>query len=164
MSIKWEKRVNGMPLERFLAVMDGVQAELDFTQFEIKAKADEFLNEARSANDRGGNISVDRAHIETERGLVDRYVILKDTTSRSQGDPNSALSIEFGRSAYDVTMRMLDGRVIKYTVGGFEGLHILTRAAGVPTQRGGGSKARRHVRIVQRRKGGGRRGRTSRRD
>ncbi|MEU8133239.1 hypothetical protein [Streptodolium elevatio] len=164
MSVQWEKRVNGMPLERFLAVMDGVQAELDFVQFEIKAKADEFLNEARSARGRGGSVAVDRAHIETESGWVDRYVILEDTTSRSQGDPNSALSIEFGRSSYDVTMRMLDGRTHKYTVGGFEGLRILSRAAGVPTKRGGGPKARRHVRIVQRRKGGARRGRTSRRD
>ncbi|USH44933.1 hypothetical protein SEA_GREENWEASEL_15 [Streptomyces phage GreenWeasel] len=164
MNIDWEKEVGGKKLEQFLALEEGVQLSLEEKQFVIRVRAEENLAAAKSRKD-GGPVDASRAQIKTDRGRVDRYVLLEDTSSSNQGgNPNSALAIEAGRNAYDVTLLSPDGEVVsRYTVGATEGLHILTDAANLPAKGGGGAKVKRHVKIRMK-KGGRRGGRTSRRD
>ncbi|MFE0964062.1 MULTISPECIES: hypothetical protein [Streptomyces] len=166
MNIDWEKEVGGKKLEQFLALEDGVQLSLEEKQFVIRVRAEENLARAKSRiEEQSGPIDASRAQIKTDRGRVDRYVLLEDTSSSNQGgNPNSALAIEAGRNAYDVTLLSPDGEVVReYTVGAMEGLHILTDAANLPAKGGGGAKVRRHVKIRMK-KGGRRGGRASRRD
>lgn len=154
MSIKWEKRVDGMPLERFLAVMPGVRDELDWTQFEILVRAEENLNATKSASNKGRSVDTSHASVTRESGKIDQFVVLEDTSSSRQGgSPNSALAIELGRSAYDVTVMSPDGDTVnEYTVGAMDGLYILTDAANLPRRRKGGAKAKRHITIRQKRR------------
>lgn len=152
-------------LEDFLALMDGVQLSLEEKQFLIRVRAEENLQAANSRrDDEAGAIDASRARIETDRGRVDRYVVLEDTSSSNQGgNPNSALAIELGRNAYDVTLLSPDGETVnEYEVGSMKGLYILTDAANLPRQNKGGAKVKRHVKI--RMKKGGSRGRSARRD
>ncbi|WP_432078677.1 hypothetical protein [Streptomyces sp. YPW6] len=161
MSIEWERSVDGKKLEQFLALMDGVQGELEVKQFEIQVRAEENLQQVKASPKTRGSVS--QSSIETDRGRVDRYVILQDITTSDSASVNSALSIEVGRGAYDVTLQSPDGETIsEYTVAGFEGLYILTNAANLPRKSKGGSRTRRHVTI--RRKKGVKYGRPSRRD
>ncbi|MEU5446887.1 hypothetical protein [Streptomyces californicus] len=161
MSIEWERSVDGKKLEQFLALMDGVQGELEVKQFEIQVRAEENLQRVKASPKTRGSVS--QSSIETDRGRVDRYVILQDITTSDSASVNSALSIEVGRGAYDVTLQSPDGETIsEYTVAGFEGLYILTNAANLPRKNKGGSRTRRHVTI--RRKKGVKYGRPSRRD
>ncbi|MGW7434720.1 hypothetical protein [Streptomyces sp. NPDC054849] len=163
MKIDWDESVEGLKLEEYLALMDGVQGEVEFTQFEIRVRAEENLQ--RVKQDRKSRAAVSNTSIQTERGRVDRYVVLQDiATDEQAGKANSALSIELGRGAYDVTLLNPEGETVnEYTVGAMNGLYILTDAANLPRSRKGGSKVRRHVKIRQK-KGGARRGRSSRRD
>lgn len=169
MTIEWlDDEIPGKfkNIEDFLALMDGVQLSLEEKQFVIQVRAEENLQRAKSrANEQPGGIDPSRAHIETERGRVDRYVVMEDTSSSNQGgNPNSALAIEAGRNAYDVTLTNADGEVVsKYEVGSMEGLHILTDAAKLPRRSGGGAKVKRHVKIRMKKRGGGG-GRAARRD
>ncbi|MFE4451422.1 hypothetical protein [Streptomyces sp. NPDC056796] len=147
--IKWEKRVNGMPLERFLAVMPGVREELEWTQFEIMVRAEENLNATKSSGSKGRSVDTSHASITRESGKIDQFVVMEDkSSSRQGGSPNSALAIELGRGAYDVTVVSPDGDTVnEYTVGAMSGLYILTDAANLPRRRKGGSKSKRHVKI-----------------
>ncbi|MEU6056982.1 hypothetical protein [Streptomyces sp. NPDC047097] len=163
MTIKWERAVGGRKLEQFLALMDGVQLSLTETQFEMQVRAEENLNQAKSRRGGPGALDASRASIETDRGRVDRFVVLQDSSSSRQGgDVNSALAIELGRNAYDVTVLNAAGDPVReYEVGAMQGLYVLTDAANLPRKRKGGAKGKRHVKV--RMKGGGR-GRPSRRD
>ncbi|MFE7463102.1 hypothetical protein ACFU6R_03220 [Streptomyces sp. NPDC057499] len=167
MKIEWEKRVDGKKFEQFIGLIGGVQLSLEETQFEIRVRAEENLQRVRAAGNshRGGVPDVGGAEIGTERGRVDRYVTLSDASANRQGgNPNSALSIELGRNAYDVTLLDGDGKTVtKYTVGAMGGTYILTDAADLPHKLKGGAKVKRHVKIRMK-KGGRRGGRTSRRD
>ncbi|MFF3015823.1 hypothetical protein F0344_12455 [Streptomyces finlayi] len=161
MSIEWERSVDGKKLEEFLALMDGVQGELDVQQFEMQVRAEENLQRVKASPKTRGSVS--QSSIETERGRVDRYVILQDITKSDSASVNSAMSIEVGRGAYDVTLLSPDGETVsEYTVAGFEGLYILANAAKLPRKNKGGSRTKRHVTI--RRKKGVKYGRPSRRD
>lgn len=154
MSIKWEKRVGGMPLERYLATMDGVREELEWTQFEIMVRAEENLNATKSSSSKGRSVDTSHASITRESGTIDQFVVMEDTSSSRQGgSPNSALAIELGRGAYDVSVLSPDGDTVnEYTVGAMSGLYILTDAANLPRRRKGGAKSKRHIKIRQKKK------------
>ncbi|MFE9254038.1 hypothetical protein [Streptomyces sp. NPDC006879] len=165
MSVDWEDNVKGLKIEEFLARMDGVQSYLEVPQFKILVRAEENLNAAKSRLAKNQDIDLSRAHIKAERGRIDRYVVLEDTSSSRQGgNPNSALAIEKGRNAYDVTLLNPEGEVVnEYTVGAMDGLHILTDAARLPRKDKGGARVKRRVKIRMK-KGGRASGRASRRD
>ncbi|MEU8621418.1 hypothetical protein [Streptomyces sp. NPDC048623] len=163
MSIDWEQAVKGKKLEQFLAMMDGVQGAVEESQFVIGVRAEENLAALRSGRDTKDDVK--GAEIKTDRGRIDRYVILEDvSSSRQGGNVNSALSIELGRNAYDVTLLSPDGETVnEYTVGAKGGSYILTDAARLPRRNKGGAKVKRHVKIRMK-KGGRVRGRPSRGD
>ncbi|MGW4158701.1 hypothetical protein [Streptomyces sp. NPDC004788] len=163
MSIDWEQAVKGKKLEQFLAMLDGVQGAVEESQFVIRVRAEENLAALRSGRDTKDDVK--GAEIKTDRGRIDRYVILEDVSSSSQGgNVNSALSIELGRNAYDVTLLSPDNETVnEYTVGAKGGSYILTDAARLPRRNKGGAKVKRHVKIRMK-KGGRVRGRPSRGD
>ncbi|MCS0601103.1 DUF5403 family protein [Streptomyces sp. LP11] len=168
MSIEWLDNGLGSKfknVEDYLALIDGVQLALEEKQFLIRVRAEENLQRARAGKGKEiGALDPTGATVEVERGRVDRYVVLEDHAVDHQGgNPNSALAIELGRNAYDVTLLNAEGETVnKYTVGSMEGLFILTDAADLPHRDGGGAKVKRHVRIRMKKGGGG--GRTSIRD
>lgn len=92
------KRVRNQPIEKFLARLPGVQAELQSQATSAATRARALLLKHR---DEGV------AKITVDRGRIDRYVVLED---------RAALSIEYGRKPNE------NGR------GGMEGLYILHRA------------------------------------
>lgn len=94
-------------LEKGLARMDAVQAELEYRAFEAGIRAEELLMRHRLQG---------HAEISVERGRIDRYVILSD--ERGQ---DAAMSIEFGRAGY------IDPDTGE-TYGEMEPLHILSQA------------------------------------
>ncbi|MFY1688176.1 hypothetical protein [Plantactinospora sp. WMMB782] len=125
--------VNGKKIEGYIADLEGVQLYLAGEAFEIKARADANLQEARdmgrvdptrglNPDERGAVIDWGQER-DREYGHLDWYVSLDD-----RGSDLGAMSIEFGRADYIVDEY---GR----TSGGHEGLYILTRAADLPIER-----------------------------
>jgi hypothetical protein len=144
--------LNGKNLEEVIAGLDGVQAEVDARAFEIGVRAEELLLQHRAEG---------VAQIDIVKGDVDSYVVLADANgTNAKSGANSAASIEFGRSAYQVEVVDQQGHyVTEYTVGAMQGLHILEQASHLPKKAGPVVKAKRKkVRIIRRKKkrGGGR--------
>lgn len=102
-----DRYVAGLKFEEFIAHEDGVQRALAKHTDKVAARARVLLAEHHHDGD---------AEIDTQTGDIDHYVVLSD--ERGQ---HAALSIEFGREAYERE----DGT----EVGAMEGLHILGRAA-----------------------------------
>ncbi|AWY07578.1 hypothetical protein SEA_YOSIF_14 [Streptomyces phage Yosif] len=116
--------VGGKKIEKFIALNDGVQGELDNRAFEIGVRAEGYLLEHRLDG---------HAQIEVERGRVDRYVVLNDERGQK-----AAMSIEYGRAAQEVEVTDPDtGEKTTKKVGEMEGLYILARAANLPKKRKG---------------------------
>ncbi|MGV9312591.1 DUF5403 family protein [Streptomyces sp. NPDC003691] len=113
----------GQQLERFLATMPGVQAELDKARFEIAARAEELLLQHRQEG---------HASIDVEDGKVDKYVVLDD-----ERGAKAALSIEYGRAESIIVRRRRDGSTYLDVLPGSQGLFILARAANLPKKRKG---------------------------
>lgn len=115
------RNVNGRQLEKYLAILPGVQYELDSQCIDIGARAEHNLQQAE--------VRTGEAHIELLNGgnkNRDRYVVLVDSnvTNAESLQSNSALSIEFGREAY------VDENGVEH--GGMNGLAVLTNAAHLP--------------------------------
>jgi hypothetical protein len=143
------KGLNGKNMAEFIASLPEVQSEVDQRAFEIGVRAEELLLQHRVEG---------IAQIEIAKGDIDAYVVLADANgTNSKSNSNSALSIEFGRSAYDVEVIDGQGKVVdEYTVGAMEGLHILEEASHLPKKSGPKVKAKkRKVKIKARKKRGG---------
>ncbi|WP_420312550.1 DUF5403 family protein [Streptomyces sp. YS-B37] len=144
--------LNGKNMEEFIASLPEVQAEVDQRAFEIGVRAEELLLAHR----------VDGiAQIDIAKGDIDAYVVLSDANGTNvKSNSNSALSIEFGRQAYDVEVVDSQGKVVnEYTVGAMEGLHILEEASHLPRKNGPKAKVKkRKVKIRAGKKRGGGRG------
>jgi hypothetical protein len=107
------KRVNGMKLEKAMALQVDVQLELGLAANAMAGRASAELARHR---DQG------HSYIEVETGNVDRYVTLNDERGLK-----AALSIEYGKApGYS---ELEDGSVA--ADGGSPGLFILHRAAGI---------------------------------
>lgn len=146
------KGLNGKNMAEFIASLDAVQAEVDERAFEIGVRAEELLLHHRVEG---------IAQIEIAKGDIDAYVVLSDANgTNAKTNSNSALSIEFGRQAYDVEVIDGQGKVVdEYTVGAMEGLHILEEASHLPKKQGPKAKPKkRKVKIKARKKRGGGRG------
>ena len=115
-------------LAQTIAELDGVQGEIWERTFEIAARAEALLVQHRAEG---------YARIDMAKGDIDAYVVLEDTNrTNQQANANSALSIEYGRTGYDVELVGRNGEVIKeWSVGGMEGLYILTEASHLPKKR-----------------------------
>ncbi|WP_405056967.1 DUF5403 family protein [Kribbella sp. NBC_01505] len=109
------RNYGGRSMEKGLARHPGVQDYMVEATFEIGVRAEDLLLEHRQEG---------HASIEIENGRVDHYVILSDERGQK-----AALSIEYGRDAYDVTWEDKDGEEHTYTVGAMAGLYILHQAA-----------------------------------
>jgi hypothetical protein len=143
------KGLNGKNMAEFIASLDAVQAEVDERAFEIGVRAEELLLHHRVEG---------IAQVEIAKGDIDAYVVLSDANgTNAKTNSNSALSIEFGRQAYDVEVIDGQGKVVdEYTVGAMEGLHILEEASHLPKKQGPKAKPKkRKVKIKARKKRGG---------
>ncbi|WP_432006308.1 DUF5403 family protein [Streptomyces parvus] len=145
------KGVNGKKITEVIASNDGVQGEIWARTFEIAARAEALLVQHRAEG---------IAKVDMLKGDIDGYVVLEDTnrtnTGSGKGKANSAASIEFGRSAYDVEVVNDEGQVVdEYTVGAMEGLYILTEASHLPKKRRA-VRTPKTVKIKRRRRSGGR--------
>ncbi|MFF4510594.1 DUF5403 family protein [Streptomyces mirabilis] len=146
------KGLNGKNMAEVIASLSEVQDEVDQRAFEIGVRAEELLIQHKAEG---------IAQIEIAKGDIDAYVVLADANgTNAKSNSNSALSIEFGRSAYDVEIVTPQGKVVaEYTVGAMEGLHILEQASHLPKKHGPKTKAKkRKVKIKARKKRGGGRG------
>ena len=124
------KNLNGRQMEKAIAILPGVQWELDDKALDIGARAEHNLQQAE--------VRTGVAHIEILNAGVksrDRYVVLVDSNvSNDESElSNSALSIEFGREAY------VDEEGVEH--GGMQGLHVLSRAANIKPKPRAKSKA-----------------------
>ncbi len=99
------KRAGGKKLEKFLALNEVVQDELEDSMNQIAGRASALLAMHRFD---------DHAAIETARGKVDRYVTLTDERGQK-----AAMSIEYGRQPSERDR-------------GMDGLFILHQAANLP--------------------------------
>jgi hypothetical protein len=127
------KGLNGKKMSEVIASLDEVQGEIWERTFEIAARAEALLVQHRAEG---------VAQIDMAKGDIDAYVVLEDTNrTNKKHDPkkpysNSAASIEFGRSGYDVEVVDSSGQVVnEYEVGEMEGLYILTEASHLPKKR-----------------------------
>jgi hypothetical protein len=146
------KGLNGKNMAEFIASLSEVQDEVDQRAFEIGVRAEELLIQHKVEG---------VAQIEIAKGDIDAYVVLSDANgTNAKSNSNSALSIEFGRQAYDVEVVDNQGKVIdQYTVGAMQGLHILEEASHLPKKQGPKAKPKkRKVKIKARKKRGGGRG------
>lgn len=146
------KGLNGKTMGDVIASLPEVQAEVDDRAFEIGVRAEELLIQHKAEG---------VAQIEIAKGDIDAYVVLADANgTNAKSGANSAASIEFGRSAYDVEVVDQQGHyVTEYTVGAMQGLHILEEASHLPKKSGPKVKVKRKkIRIIRRKKkrGGGR--------
>jgi len=145
------KGLNGKTMGEIIASLPEVQSEVDQRAFEIGVRAEELLIQHK----------VDGvAQIEIAKGDIDAYVVLADANgTNAKTNSNSALSIEFGRQAYDVEVIDDQGKVVnEYTVGAMQGLHILEEASHLPKKQGPKAKSKKKVKIKARKKRGGGRG------
>lgn len=83
------RRVNGMKIEKTIALTMDVQAALMEETMEIAGRAEVFLAQHRDKGD---------SFIEIESGRVDRYVTLNDLRGMA-----AAMSIEYGKGRGDGT-------------------------------------------------------------
>lgn len=146
------KGLNGKNMAEVIASLSEVQDEVDQRAFEIGVRAEELLIQHKAEG---------IAQIEIAKGDIDAYVVLADANgTNAKSNSNSALSIEFGRQAYDVEVVDNQGKVIdQYTVGAMQGLHILEEASHLPKKQGPKAKPKkRKVKIKARKKRGGGRG------
>ncbi|WLW38490.1 tail completion or Neck1 protein [Streptomyces phage Vanseggelen] len=121
---KIEHKVNGKPIEDFIALNNGVAHELDNRTFEIAVRAEALLAEHRLEGD---------ASIDIERGKWDRYVVLSDEAGQKH-----ALSIEYGREAGEYERRnKKTGEMETIEYGAMDGLYILATASNLPKKRKG---------------------------
>ncbi|MFH8414359.1 DUF5403 family protein [Streptomyces collinus] len=142
--------LDGKNMAEFIASLPEVQGEVDNRAFEIGVRAEELLLQHRVEG---------VAQIEIAKGDIDAYVVLADANgTNSKSGANSAASIEFGRSAYDVEVVDETGKVVdEYTVGAMEGLHILSRASHLPKKSGQRVKGKkRRIKAKSKKRGGGR--------
>ncbi|MFG2923885.1 DUF5403 family protein [Streptomyces sp. NPDC048305] len=144
------KGLDGRKMTEFIASLDGVQDEVWGRTFEIAARAEALLVQHRAEG---------VARIDMAKGDIDAYVVLEDTNRNNTGSQkssaNSAASIEFGRSGYEVEVVDSSGEVVnEYEVGPMEGLYILTEASHLPKKRRS-VRSPKKVRIKQRKRGGG---------
>ncbi|WMI34738.1 hypothetical protein SEA_MARAV_16 [Streptomyces phage Marav] len=138
-------------LHKLIAELDGVQGEIWERTFEIAARAEALLVQHRAEG---------VARIDMAKGDIDAYVVLEDTNANNTGSDkksaNSAASIEFGRSGYEVEVVDSAGNVVReYEVGAMEGLYILTEASHLPKKRRP-VRTPKTVKIKARKRGGGR--------
>lgn len=140
------KGLNGKNMAETIASLDEVQGEIWERTFEIAARAEALLVQHRAEG---------VARIDMAKGDIDGYVVLEDTNrTNGQTNANSALSIEYGRTGYDVELVGRDGEVIKeWSVGGMEGLYILTEASHLPKKRKP-VRSKKKVRIKAKKAGG----------
>ena len=114
------RNVNGTQLEKYIAILPGVQNEIDGKAEDIGARAEHNLQQA--------DVRTGVAHIDILNAgnkNRDRYVVLvDDNANNKKPGANSAASIEFGREAY------VDQNGREW--GEMEGLAVLTRAANLP--------------------------------
>ncbi|MGW8630604.1 DUF5403 family protein [Streptomyces sp. NPDC055793] len=122
------KGLGGKKMSEVIASNDGVQAEIWERTFEIAARAEALLVQHRAEG---------IARIDMAKGDIDAYVVLEDRNATNKGSgANSAASIEFGRSAYEVEVVNSKGQVVdEYEVGAMDGLYILTEASHLPKKR-----------------------------
>jgi hypothetical protein len=140
------KGLDGKKMSEIIAALPEVQAEVDARAFEIGVRAEELLRQHRAEG---------IAQIDIVKGDIDSYVVLEDTNgTNAKSGANSAASIEFGRSAYNVEVVDQNGHyVTEYTVGAMQGLHILEEASHLPKKNGPSVKVHRQkVRIIRRKK------------
>ncbi|ATE84892.1 hypothetical protein SEA_EDDASA_14 [Streptomyces phage Eddasa] len=121
-------RVGRYKIEDFIALNGAVVNELDNRTFEIAVRAEGYLAEHQDYDDDTDAHS----YIDVERGRIDRYVVLND--ERGQ---NAALSIEYGRAAYEVEREDENGNTYTEEVGAMPGLYVLARASNLPKKRKG---------------------------
>lgn len=112
-------------IEKFIAILPDVQAELQRQAEVVAARAEANLAQVRADPDYTGE---GHSRITVTRGRVDRFVNLDD----ERGD-QAAAAIEFGREAY--TYRTKDGRTVH--VRATEGKYVLTDAANLPFRKRG---------------------------
>ncbi|MFI6275941.1 DUF5403 family protein [Streptomyces sp. NPDC050988] len=118
-----EDKVGRHELEKYIALLPGVQVALDEVRFEIAARAEELLLQHRLEG---------HARIDVVDGAVDKYVVLDDERGKA-----AALSIEYGRAADVVVRTDKNGRTYLAMQGAMDGLFILARAANLPKKRKG---------------------------
>ncbi|MFI5863560.1 hypothetical protein [Streptomyces sp. NPDC051546] len=130
------RKVGRRNIEEFIALNDGVVHELDNRTFQIAVRAETYLQEHQDyeeeVEEETGVRADGHSFIDIERGKIDRYVVLND--ERGQ---NAALSIEYGRAAYEVERTDKDGNTRTVEVGAMPGLYILARASNLPKKRKG---------------------------
>lgn len=113
------KAVGGKKIQKHMAQLDGVQADLEARTFIMAARAEEALIQHRADG---------HAEIEVEHGDVDWYVVLSDERGEK-----AALSIEYGREEYEVEfVNRKTGEKFTRTVGAMDGLFILADATHLP--------------------------------
>lgn len=120
---KIERHVGRSSIEDFIARNNGVVHELENRTFEIAVRAEALLLEHRQEG---------HASIDVEKGKVDRYVVLNDERGQK-----AALSIEYGRAAYEVEREDKNGNKWTEEVGAMDGLYILATASNLPKKRKG---------------------------
>ncbi|PHQ49473.1 hypothetical protein BLA24_25895 [Streptomyces cinnamoneus] len=115
--------VNGRKIEKYVAVNEGVQAELTARAFEIAVRAEEILVQHRADG---------HAEIDVEAGDNNRYVILSDDRGQK-----AALSIEYGRAESVIVRKDRDGGKYLDVLPAMDGLYILATASNLPKKRKG---------------------------
>lgn len=115
--------VNGRKIAKFIAVHDGVQAELDRRAFEIAVRAEEILVQHRADG---------HAEIDVEVADNNRYVVLSDERGQK-----AALSIEYGREESVIVREDKHGKKYLDVLPAMDGLYILATASNLPKKRKG---------------------------
>ncbi|MFF4701096.1 MULTISPECIES: DUF5403 family protein [Streptomyces] len=115
--------VNGRKIEKYIAVNEGVQAELTARAFEIAVRAEEILVQHRADG---------HAEIDVEAGDNNRYVILSDDRGQK-----AALSIEYGRAESVIVRKDKNGGKYLDVLPAMDGLYILATASNLPKKRKG---------------------------
>ncbi|MGW2865738.1 DUF5403 family protein [Streptomyces sp. NPDC001205] len=115
--------VNGRKIGKYIAVNEGVQAELTARAFEIAVRAEEILVQHRADG---------HAEIDVEAGDNNRYVILSDDRGQK-----AALSIEYGRAESVIVRKDRNGGKYLDVLPAMDGLYILATASNLPKKRKG---------------------------
>ncbi|OII68277.1 hypothetical protein [Streptomyces sp. CC77] len=116
-------QIGGRKIGKWLAVHDGVQAELTKRAFEIAVRAEEILVQHRADG---------HAEIDIEAGDNNRYVILSDDRGQK-----AALSIEYGREESIVVREDKHGNKYLDVLPAMDGLYVLATASNLPKKRKG---------------------------
>jgi hypothetical protein len=121
-------------MEYLIASLPPVQAVMDVQIQKAYAKAQGILSNIRTAVFSFGDIRDHWVNLDTVGGRIDRTLRLTDTKNGTKG----AMSIEFGREPYYVTLDDSEGGET-YKVNGMTGKFILHRGFGVAPNSLGGS-------------------------